>query len=101
MPSSKTDTAIRFPEAGNQKRRIRNTTQDRKAVDRMKTEASSGKNRAEDAQAWPVEQLLETSMDENGNPAPDPVAYHDGTRARQNKLPKEDEQDIYDAMTAE
>lgn len=101
MPSSKTDTAIRFPEAEHQKRHIRNTTQDRKAVDRMKAEASSGKNRSSDAQAWPVEQLLETSMDENGNPVPDPVTYRDGTRARKNKMPKENEQDMYDAMAAE
>ncbi|GAD93157.1 conserved hypothetical protein [Paecilomyces variotii No. 5] len=99
MPSSKTETAIRFPESDDQKRRIRNTTQDRKAVDRMKAEASSSQNRSADAQSWSVDQLLDTSMDASGNPVPDPASYHDGNRAR--KAKGEEDQDIYDAMTAD
>ncbi|KAJ9376809.1 hypothetical protein DTO063F5_8597 [Paecilomyces variotii] len=99
MPASKTETAIRFPEAQDQKRRIRNTTQDRKAVDRKKAEASSGRNRSQDVTAWPVEELLETGMDINGNPVPDPASYRDGNRARKSK--GEEDVDVYDAMNAD
>lgn len=104
MPGSKTETAIRFPEAQDQKRRIRNTTQDRKWAQRMQERAKRSPERATTATAWPVEQLLETTMDNDGNPVPDPVQFSDGVKARRTGVQK-DEQDMVeamnDAMTAE
>ncbi|OJJ51039.1 hypothetical protein ASPZODRAFT_21543 [Penicilliopsis zonata CBS 506.65] len=97
MPSSKTDTSVRFPEREDQKRRLRNTTQDQKATSRMKDAASSGKNRVDDINSWSPEQLLSSSMDDQGNPVPDPVTFHDGAKARKGKNP-DDEPDLYDAM---
>ncbi|KAL2222190.1 hypothetical protein M432DRAFT_636833 [Thermoascus aurantiacus ATCC 26904] len=104
MPASKTETSIRLPEAQDQKRRIRNTTQDRKWASRMQEKAKRSPERAANATAWPVEQLLETTMDDAGNPVPDPVSFSDGQRARRRGIQR-DEQDMVeamnDAMTAE
>lgn len=97
MPSSKTDTAIRFPEKADQTRRLRNVTQDRKAVSRMQDEANSSKNRVEDANSWGTEQLLGTGIDESANPVPDPVSFGNGRKARKNQQQKE-EPDVYEAM---
>lgn len=75
MPSSKTDTAIRFPENADQTRRLRNVTQDRKAVAHMQDEAASGKNKSQQATNWGTEQLLGSRIDEAGSPVPDPVSF--------------------------
>lgn len=98
MPSSKTDTAIRFPESDNQKRRIRNVTQDRRAVSRMQREGGSEKQRREDATTWTPEQTMATSMDEDGNPKPDPTAFSDGWKARKTGALRDEGMDMYDAM---
>lgn len=101
MPSSKTDTAIRYPESDNQKRRLRNVTQDRKAVDRMQREAGSQQRRREDATSWGVEQTMATSMNQEGNPQPDPSAFSDGWKARKSGATKSDDVDLYNAMHEE
>lgn len=96
MPSSKTDTAIRFPENADQTRRLRNVTQDRKAVARMQDEAASGKNKSQQATNWGTEQLLGSRIDEAGSPVPDPVSFGDGQKARGKK--EGEAADMVDAM---
>jgi hypothetical protein len=99
MAGSKTETAIRYPEAADQKRRIRNTTQDRKWAARMQERAQTAPERSSNATSWPVEQLLETTMDEAGNPVPDPAQFTDGTTARKVNVPEPDPgQDMVAAM---
>lgn len=101
MPSSKTDTALRFPESDDQKRRLRNVTQDQKAVSRMQAEASTGKQKAQDTTTWSPGQLLSTHMDAAGNPVPDPKSYGDGSKAKTKKDTRGEDADLYEAMTAE
>ena len=96
MPSSKTDTAIRFPENADQTRRLRNVTQDRKAVARMQDEAASGKNKSQQATNWGTEQLLGSRIDEAGSPVPDPVSFGDGQKAKGKK--EKEEADMVEAM---
>ncbi|OKL57836.1 hypothetical protein UA08_07193 [Talaromyces atroroseus] len=86
MPSSKTDTAIRYPEAGDQKRRLRNVTQDRKWADRMRENAVSNPEMAANATAWGPESTLELHMDQAGNPQPDPSQFSDGNKASRKGL---------------
>ncbi|KAH8696409.1 hypothetical protein BGW36DRAFT_417577 [Talaromyces proteolyticus] len=81
MPSSKTDTAIRYPEAENQKRRLRHVTQDRRWESRMRDQAVSNPQFASDATSWGPETLLDLKTDENGNPQPDPAQFRDGNKA--------------------
>lgn len=99
MPSSKTDTAIRLPENEDQTRRLRNVTQDRKAVSRLQDEANSSKNKVEDVSSWGTGQLLGTGIDESANPVPDPVTFGNGRKARNNQQQQKDEADVYEAMT--
>lgn len=102
MPSSKTDTAIRFPENADQTRRLRNVTQDRKAVARMQNEAASGKNKAQDATSWGPEQMLGAQVNEAGSPVPDPVSFGDGGKARRKKEAGSGEAvDMVEAMNGE
>jgi hypothetical protein len=98
MPSSKTDTAIRFPEKEDQTRRLRNVTQDRKAVSQLQDEARSNKNKADDVSSWGTGQLLGTGIDESAHPVPDPVHFGSGRKMRQNQQ-QEDDADVYEAMT--
>lgn len=98
MPSSKTDTAIRLPEKEDQTRRLRNVTQDRKAVARMQDEAASSKNKAQDATSWGTEQLLGSGIDAEANPVPDPVSFGDGRKARRNRERQREEGDVVGAM---
>lgn len=96
MPSSKTDTAIRFPEDADQKRRLRNVTQDRRFAERQQREAGSAKAKAADT-TWAPEQYMTTSMDEDGNPQPDPTAFT-GLQAQKKGAKGEQEGiDMYDA----
>lgn len=97
MPSSKTDTALRYPEDDDQRRRLRNVTQDRKAVDRMQTEAGSGQRKAEDKTSWAPEQMLGFPVDQSGNPEPDPATYADGNKAK-GAAKAEEDVDLYAAM---
>ena len=101
MPSSKTDTAIRFPESNDQKRRIRNVTQDRHAIDKMKRADASSQHKAEDATSWGTEQTMATSMDDEGNPKPDPTAYSDGWKASKKGDLKNQGMDMYGALNDE
>lgn len=99
MPASKTDTSMRFPEKDDQTRRLRNqTTQDRKAVGRMQDQAASGASKAAGENWTPVEQL-ETSVDQYGNPVPDP-SYTDYRKMKDHK-PGPDEADDFIAATAD
>lgn len=98
MPSSKTDTALRFPESDDQQRRLRNVTQDRKAASKMQAEASSAQRKAEDKTTWGPEHLLGINMNDGGNPEPNPVTYADGGKAKKEKKGDEDA-DLYGAMT--
>ncbi|CAL5870803.1 uncharacterized protein PFLUO_LOCUS5043 [Penicillium psychrofluorescens] len=100
MPSSKTDTALRFPEADDQKRRLRNVTQDQKSAARSQAQAQSGQQKAENSTTWGPEQLLSTHMSSTGSPVPDPVTFGDGAKAKKKKA-TDDDADLYEAMTAE
>lgn len=101
MPSSKTDTAMRYPASDNQQRRAW-TTQDKKASAKAQSELSSGKNKAEDSSTWSPEQLLASHMDASGNPEADPATFGDGAKAKMNKRGSmTDEADLFEAMNAE
>jgi hypothetical protein len=100
MPSSKTDTSLRFPEADEQKRRLRNVTQDKKWNARSQAQTQTGQQKAENSTTWGPEQLLSTHMDSSGNPVPDPVSFGNGSKAKKNKE-MDDDADLYEAMTAE
>ena len=97
MPSSKTDTAIRFPENADQTRRLRNVTQDRKPVARMQDEAASGKNKSQQASSWSTEQMLGSQINQAGDPVPNPVSFGDGQKAR-GKNKEGEEADLVEAM---
>ncbi|KAL1994954.1 hypothetical protein VTN49DRAFT_1141 [Thermomyces lanuginosus] len=98
MAGSKTDTAIRYPEAEDQKRRLRHVTQDRKWEARMRDQANSAANKKTEATTWGPEDYLRMDMDESGNPLPDPSAYADGNKARRySQLSGIDEQDLWSA----
>lgn len=86
MPSSKTDTAIRYPEAADQQRRLRGVTQDRKWEARMRESAVSNPEMARNATAWGPESTLELHMDQSGDPQPDPTQYSDGSKATKSGL---------------
>lgn len=98
MPGSKTDTAIRFPESEDQKRRLRHVTQDRKWEARMRDQANSASRKAAETTTWSPEDYLRMGMDESGNPYPDPSAYADGNKARRySELSGSNEQDLWSA----
>lgn len=82
MPGSKTDTAVRYPENDDQSRRLRNVTQDRKAVDRMKEEAASSQSKTEGLTDWGTEQLLDINMREDGHLDPDLSVISTGAKER-------------------
>ena len=92
MPSSKTDTAVRFPQSADQQPRIRNVTQNRKAAARAQDQADSAASKLQQPTLTP-NQLLSEHMDASGDPVPEPVTNGRGSRAAQN------ETDVYEAMT--
>jgi hypothetical protein len=101
MPSSKTDTATRFPASEDQQRRTW-TTQDKKAAAKAQSELSSGKNKSQDSTTWSPEQMLASHMDEAGNLVPDPITFDDGAKAKHKKMGSmTDEADVFEAMNAE
>jgi hypothetical protein len=98
MPSSKTDTAIRYPERADQQRRIRGVTQDRKWEARMRERAVTNPEMASNATAWGPETQLELHMDQGGNPQPDPSQFSDGSKAsRQGLVSKGQDHDMVSA----
>ncbi|KUL82655.1 hypothetical protein ZTR_09103 [Talaromyces verruculosus] len=98
MPSSKTDTAIRYPERADQQRRIRGVTQDRKWEARMRERAVTNPEMASNATAWGPETQLELHMDQGGNPRPDPSQFSDGNKAsRQGLVSKGQDHDMVSA----
>jgi hypothetical protein len=40
----------------------------------------ASKSQKDPTAGWTIEEMLETGMDENGNPVPDPISYIDGAR---------------------
>lgn len=102
MPTSKTDTAMRFPASDDQQRRTW-ATQDKKAAAKAQSELSSGKNKSQESTTWSPEQLLASHMDDSGNPVPDPITFGDGAKAKQKKKmgSMTDEADLFEAMNAE
>lgn len=86
MPSTKTETAVRYPESEDQHRRLRHVTGDRKWEARMRENATSQSQMASNATAWGPEPTLELHMDDDGNPQPDPVAFSDGMKASKQGL---------------
>ncbi|KAF7125492.1 hypothetical protein CNMCM5793_001731 [Aspergillus hiratsukae] len=104
MAGSKTESAVRFPERDSQTRRLRNqTTQDKKAVARMQDQGARAEARVKRAThagepEWTPVENLETTMDEDGNPVPDP-SFTDYEKMRQHKG-GEDEADEYVAANA-
>lgn len=95
-----------MPASDDQKRRVRNTTQDRKAMSKLNDSKRTATTRAEDTTSWGPEELLGTTMDENGNPVPDPVSFshihHDHIKSGKNKKTEDnDDMDLYEAMTAD
>ncbi|KAJ5690091.1 hypothetical protein N7462_004483 [Penicillium macrosclerotiorum] len=99
MPSSKTDTAMRFPESVDQQTRLRNTTQDKKSASRAQAQASTGKKKAEESTTLSPNQLLAEHMNAAGDPVPDPVTYGGSARMKSDSLT--DEPDVFEAMNAE
>ncbi|KAK1140708.1 hypothetical protein N8T08_009909 [Aspergillus melleus] len=49
--------------------------------------------------AWNTEELLETTLDKNGNPVPDRYAYTDGERMSSKGPHQQPEADAYEAAT--
>lgn len=101
MPSSKTDTSMRFPESADQQRRIRNVTQDRKAAARSQIQASSGKNKSKESTTWSPNQLLGSHMNAAGQPEPNPATVGDGAKAKKAKQGGDENADVFEAMTAD
>jgi hypothetical protein len=89
MAGSKTETAVRYPQSADQKRRLRHVTQDRKWEARMRERAVTAPEMSSNATSWPPETLLELNMDDEGNPVPDPAQYSDGAKAIKHGLPPE------------
>lgn len=79
MPSSKTDTSIRFPESEDQHRRIRGVTQDRKWEARMRDAAGRNLGQPSHEESGP-ESNLELHMDESGEPQSEPWKFSNGNR---------------------
>lgn len=95
MPSSKTDTSIRYPESEDQHRRLRNVTQDRKWASRMQDEARTSKSKAESSTTWSADQMLGSGIDSYGQPVPNPASFSDG--AKEKKQEGGEESDLYEA----
>ncbi|KAI9371820.1 hypothetical protein BJX61DRAFT_543294 [Aspergillus egyptiacus] len=55
-------------------------TQTKQAASQAQTGASSSTQWKDPTTGWTLEEMLETGMDENGNPVPDAVSYIDGKR---------------------
>lgn len=89
MSSSKANNAIRLPENEDQARLLRNITLDNKA-----TKGTTSKDKATDTSSWGTDQLLGTSIDEDGHPVPDPMSDNGGKAMNQ-----EQDGDVYEAMT--
>ncbi|KAL4889520.1 hypothetical protein BDV59DRAFT_205190 [Aspergillus ambiguus] len=83
MPGSKTETSIRFPENQDQTRRVRDTTQDQRAAEKQHaiTQSDTARSQAADPIAnWDPEEVFETTVNERGEPVPDPYAFVDGRK---------------------
>ncbi|KAL2851458.1 hypothetical protein BJY01DRAFT_244975 [Aspergillus pseudoustus] len=65
-------------------------SQTKKAASSAKGASKSQKNSTE---GWTIEEMLETSMDKNGNPVPDAVSYIDGPRMCKGERGFKDEAD--------
>lgn len=89
---------MRYPEDDDQRRRLHNVTQDRKWADKTKYEAGTAKAKTEDKTTWAPEQLLNTDVDNAGNPEPDPASFSDGSKAKQAKATQNQGVDLYGAM---
>ncbi|KAF7718486.1 Uncharacterized protein PECH_003710 [Penicillium ucsense] len=101
MPSSKTDTAMRFPASEHQQRRMW-TTQDKKAAARAHSELGNSMEQSKKSTTWSPEQMLEAHMNAAGNPEPDPATFGDGAKARaMGKSGHVDEADMFEAMNAD
>lgn len=100
MPTSKTDTAMRFPGRDDQQRRMW-TTQDKKAAAKAQNELSSGQNKSQESTTWTADQMLGSHMNAAGNPEPDPASFGDGAKAKKQQKGLGDEPDLYEAMNAE
>lgn len=97
MPSSKTDTSIRYPQSEDQHRHLRNVTQDRLWASRMQDEARSSKSKAESSTTWSADQMLASQIDSAGQPVPNPASTSDGAKEKKKKG-KGEESDLYEAM---
>ena len=102
MPSTKTDTSLRFPQSADQRTRIWDVTQNQRAAARAQAQADSSASKQQqqqESQNLSPNQLLAEHMDQSGSPVPDPVTGAQGKGGRGAKA-SEDEPDLYEAMNA-
>lgn len=92
---------MRFPEATDQQRRIRNVTQDRKAAARSQIQAGSSKEKSTESTTWSPNQLLGSTMNSAGQPEPNPATVGDGAKAKKAKGASNQDADVFEAMTAD
>lgn len=101
MPSSKTDTSIRYPQAEDQHRHLRNVTQDQKWESRMQDQARSGTSKAESSTTWSADQMLGSEIDSSGQPVPNPANFSDGAKEKKQRGSMGEEPDLYEAANAD
>ncbi|KAJ5587461.1 uncharacterized protein N7459_003226 [Penicillium hispanicum] len=100
MPSTKTDTAVRFPQSEDQQPRIRNVTQDQRAASKAQASAASSKSKqekAEESERLSPNQLLSEHMNSAGDPVPDAPTSAKGKGSK----PFDDDVDVFEAMNAD
>ncbi|PWY76090.1 hypothetical protein BO94DRAFT_208616 [Aspergillus sclerotioniger CBS 115572] len=99
MPHTKTETGIRYPQDEEQRRRLRNTTQDQRASQRFQDASQSAGERAQAADPtsnWGPEEMFETTVDQYGNPVTDQWSFTDGAKMKKG-VSGQDEADAFEA----
>lgn len=88
---------MRYPQSDDQKRRLRNVTQDQKWASRAQDQAKSGASKLQQQQQpLSPNQLLSEHMNAAGDPVPDPPAGTQDTRSKA----FDDDTDVFEAMNA-
>ncbi|GKZ36553.1 hypothetical protein AbraIFM66950_007706 [Aspergillus brasiliensis] len=99
MPHTKTDTSFRYPQDEDQRRRLRNTTQDQRTAQRQQfssQSATAAYQAADLTSNWAPEEFFETTVDEYGNPVTDEWSFTDGAKMSRG-VSGQDEADAFEA----
>ncbi|KAE8141125.1 hypothetical protein BDV38DRAFT_238755 [Aspergillus pseudotamarii] len=98
MPTPTADPEFLLPDPTVQQRRLQNTTQNQTAASRLQDASrSAGESRKEDlTSGMTLQEFLQTTMDKDGNPVPDPNAFTDGAKMQKGSRAL-DEADLVDA----